>query len=135
MVDLPEWFIKDPIGTIPVIKLTDPLWRSHQFFVGITIILIFVAIWGYMYFNNPKVPHEKLSQTDFVTKLAQDNSQLELQAGIELAKQVQLHKEKRSKETQLQVATEALTKSTEKVLELDGKIKANREKMYEVIIK
>jgi len=87
-----------------------------------------------MYFNNPKAPHEKLSQTDFVTKLAQDNSQLELQAGIELAKQVQLHKEKRSKETQLQVATEALTKSTEKVLELDGKIKANRDKMYEVII-
>lgn len=114
--------------------MEDPLYKQHQFWFIVLVFLFFASIAAYMSYAYPKAEKQKLSQTEYVTKLGAENAQYQIEIGIEMAKQVQMAKDKKAKEEAYNKSSEIYSGSVGKVLELKEKIRLNEEKMQEQII-
>lgn len=94
--------------------------------------LLLTAVLMGIYHERPQ--KQRLSQTEYVTKLGTENAQYQSEIGIEMAKQVQTSKHVQATKKVYDDAVKTHTDSVNKVLELEGKIEENKSKMKEQII-
>lgn len=151
---IPQWFTvdKEQPKWSKFIHCTVPpeaLWERLANFIGSTppkvwlygsvigFLILTAALVGYYH---PKVPHERMSQTEMVQYLSEQNVELMKKRGLILVDQPQLHLAVEDKQRKLNDAQNAYsgalnayTQTVEKVLSIDAQIANNNDRIQDAV--